>query len=386
MTGGRVVVLAVVAAVGLVLGGMAALALDPEPEPEPVIAAVPVAKEVPAPPAERVLLVWSSGGLPEGFAERVAGAPLVTRSTVVEGGLVELASSWDAGGRAVDLPGPGLVVPLDVLGVDPATYPAFLPASSRATFAELAPGEALLGTTSAGLRRIGPGGFLQLADGSTVTVAGVVDDVLVAGAELVVPAYGLPAEDRYLLVAYDGDRAAVEQALRALAPDGTALRIRGPGEAPFLRHGDAVLPQAVIKERFGEFAYRREGGDLVLEPGWADGLLATEDLPLLGPMRCHQALLPALRGALAEIAERNLGYLVEETPGGCHASRLTAAEDSVSRHAWGVALDLADAPDPRVVEVLQRWGFAWGGEWLVPDPGHFEYVREPQSPAGRHQG
>jgi hypothetical protein len=31
--------------------------------------------------------------------------------------------------------------------------------------------------------------------------------------------------------------------------------------------------------------------------------------------------------------------------------------------------------DPRVVEIFERWGFEWGGRWLVPDPMHFEFVR-----------
>jgi hypothetical protein len=28
-----------------------------------------------------------------------------------------------------------------------------------------------------------------------------------------------------------------------------------------------------------------------------------------------------------------------------------------------------------VVEVMRRQGFGWGGEWLVPDPSHFELTR-----------
>jgi len=26
---------------------------------------------------------------------------------------------------------------------------------------------------------------------------------------------------------------------------------------------------------------------------------------------------------------------------------------------------------------MERWGFTWGGRWLVPDPAHFEYLRPP---------
>ena len=60
----------------------------------------------------------------------------------------------------------------------------------------------------------------------------------------------------------------------------------------------------------------------------------------------------------------------------------------LSRHAWGAAVDLnyaknptgtASGQDPRLVAVMERWGFTWGGGWLVPDPSHFEYVRPPQA-------
>ena len=53
---------------------------------------------------------------------------------------------------------------------------------------------------------------------------------------------------------------------------------------------------------------------------------------------------------------------------------------------WGIAFDLnypknptgqRSVQDERMVEILQRWGFTWGGEWLVPDPAHFEYLRPP---------
>jgi D-alanyl-D-alanine carboxypeptidase len=29
--------------------------------------------------------------------------------------------------------------------------------------------------------------------------------------------------------------------------------------------------------------------------------------------------------------------------------------------------------------VFERWGFTWGGRWLVPDGMHFEFLRFPQA-------
>jgi hypothetical protein len=54
--------------------------------------------------------------------------------------------------------------------------------------------------------------------------------------------------------------------VRKLPRDGallgaTSARLRGigvGGSLPYLRHGDAVLPQALVKARFGEFWYRAD--------------------------------------------------------------------------------------------------------------------------------
>ena len=324
-----------------------------------------------------------------GRATAVAGVEHVTE---VRGGLVELAGSWDADGQPVDELGDGWVVPLDAIAVDPDTYAPFVPKSSAPALTGLGPGEALLSETGAELRGLGEGARLELADGPTLTVAAVVDDAHVGGAELALGAdtaaetpAGVP---RYVLLTYTADRAEVEQAVRGLLPHGPPVRLRGPGEAPVLRHGDAVLTQAEVKQRFGEFAYRRgRGRALEQDPAWAEAHLETAEVPLLGTVRCHRAILPALEGALAELEREHLAHTLDpDGYAGCHAPRLTTTRQSVSRHAWGIAFDInvhdnpagqESAQDPRLVEVFERWGFTWGGPWLIPDPAHFEYLRPP---------
>jgi hypothetical protein len=98
---------------------------------------------------QQVLLAWTAGGLPPGFAEAVAALPLLDRLTVVRGDPVGMVASWDADGRAVDRTAAGFRIPLDTIAVDTATYPALLPQADRSAFARLGPDDALLGETSA---------------------------------------------------------------------------------------------------------------------------------------------------------------------------------------------------------------------------------------------
>ena len=396
--------LGVASVLGLALGAGAALGLQRPPPRSGTEPAVPAtasraaggAATLPtrpaSAPADRVLLAWTPNRLPAGLAGRVRRAPGVRAVTVVKGGRLDLAGSTDADGRAVDRPPRGMTIPLEAIAFDPATYTGFLPASARAAFRRLAPTEALLGATSARLRRLGPGGRLRLSGGRRLTVAGVVDDALVGAAEVAVSRAGGRAvgltRDRYALLAYRGGRAAVARAVRRVLPSGLPVRLRGPGETPFFRAGDAVLPQAMVKERFGEFAWRPAGGgDFAQDPAWQAANLATGRVPILGRVRCNRVLLPALAGAMRELERHNLAGLVDPAAfAGCWNSRLTRSGTGVSRHAWGAAVDLnvagnptglASAQDPRLVEAMERWGFTWGGRWLVPDPAHFEYLRPP---------
>ena len=166
------------------------------------------------------------------------------------------------------------------------------------------------------------------------------------------------------------------------------MRFRAPGETPFLREGDAVLPQALIKDRFGEFAHRPAAGrDVEQDPAWVAEHIVTAEVPILGRIRCHRAFVTAFAGALSELRDEGLGYLLDR-PGyaGCWAPRLVDAGLPLSRHAWGVAFDInvikntagrGSAQDPRLVAIMRRWGFTFGGSWLDPDPAHFEYLRPP---------
>jgi len=155
-----------------------------------------------------------------------------------------------------------------------------------------------------------------------------------------------------------------------------------------MRHGDAVLPQIFIKTALGEFGYgSRSGSEFSQDPAYIDAYIIEADVPILGAVTCHETVVDMLRGAMTELVDNGLGHLVEPAGfAGCWNPRYiratTGRPAGISRHAWGAALDLnaaanpvgsAGTQDPRLVAVMGDWGFTWGGDWLVPDPMHFEY-------------
>ena len=143
-----------------------------------------------------------------------------------------------------------------------------------------------------------------------------------------------------------------------------------------------VLPTALVKEMFGDFQIKeRDGVWITTEPEWREENIQNKRMPILGITRCHRLMWEPLEGALNQILEEGLEeYLsIEEwrSSGGCYAPRRINRFDaggSISRHAWGIAIDIntESGYPPRVVEIFNDWGFAWGGTWTSPDEMHFE--------------
>ena len=143
-----------------------------------------------------------------------------------------------------------------------------------------------------------------------------------------------------------------------------------------------VLPTALVKEIFGDFQIKeRDGVWITTEPEWREENIQNKRMPILGITRCHRLMWEPLEGALNQILEEGLEeYLsIEEwrSSGGCYAPRRINRFDaggSISRHAWGIAIDIntKSSYPPRVVQIFNDWGFAWGGTWTSPDEMHFE--------------
>ena len=130
-----------------------------------------------------------------------------------------------------------------------------------------------------------------------------------------------------------------------------------------------VLPTVLVKEWFGDFQIKeRDGVWITTEPSWRENNIEQKRMPILGLTVCHRLMWEPLEGALNQIIEEGLEdtLSVEEfrTSGGCYAPRRINRFDaggSISRHAWGIAIDIntKSGYHPRVVEIFNEWGFAW---------------------------
>jgi hypothetical protein len=378
---------------GFVLGAAATLALQGSAVPP-----APSTPEGPIPTTPQdpeTFLVWTPGGLPEGFRERIERLEGIERSVVVASDVVWLDRSWSQTGEVVDDPRPGFAIPLEVAAADPRDLGRFLPPADRSVALALERGQGVLGESSARLRGLGPGAVLALGE-REVEIAAILSDELVGGHELLVSLevgrrLGVRT-DRYALVVPEGDRTAerVERLVAPIVPNDLPMRVRAPGETPIFRHGDAVLAPVRIKLLFGEFAARPAPGRpgfLILDPAWVRRNMDTQRVPLLGSVTCHVALFPQLRGVVQDLIAQGIEDTIRSYSG-CFSPRHINRDpgSGISHHAWGIAVDVnvAQNPygarpdqDPRLVRTFERWGFLWGGKWLIPDGMHFEYRRPP---------
>ena len=301
--------------VGLIVGGTLTLAVQSRGEqlraPGGIDAAAPAVSGQTEAPA--TFLAWVPGGLPAGFSRAVAALPSIDRVTAVAEDNVWMTRSWSSDGALVDHPPRPYAIPIDAAAVSPRSFAAFLPPPDGAIVAALADGQGVLGATSAALRGLGPGAELEFQGGTRVRIVDVLPDELVGAAELLVSkATGATIgvhRQRYLLMQphAGGTVSSTEwrRRLRPLLPADLGIyrkvQVRAPGETPFFRSGDAVLPPVMLKTLFGEFAARPSPGRpgyLDVDPAWVRANIVTTTVPLLGRVTCNRALYPAAsRGA-----------------------------------------------------------------------------------------
>jgi hypothetical protein len=361
---------------------------NPASSPEPKKAVTPDA-----------YLAWVPGGLPPGFTAGASKLHAFDRVTAVLQDNVWMTRSADSTGKVVDSPAP-YFIPIDAAGIEPARFGSFLPRPYRAAVAGLGPHQGILSETSATLRRIGVGGSLTF-HGGTVKIVAVLPDVLVGAQELVVDTPTARAigvrHARYLLMSPKPGSSPNDDQLRAqllpLLPASMqypVVQVRAPGETTYLHSADLVLPQENIKQRFGEWAGRPgDGGFLEIDPAWVNKNIVTTSVPILGRVTCNRRLIAPIKAAMRQLQNQGHASVVHDYEG-CYVAKflLNDPTSSISRHAWGAAIDINAAGSPygavpaqsrELIKAMERQGFIWGGRFIIPDGHHFEYLQ----PAGQ---
>jgi D-alanyl-D-alanine carboxypeptidase-like protein len=375
--------LALLAVFGLLaVAATAAIALSlQDDQPRPAIQHEDGVSERPPEAPTPVLVVRRRGGVPSSWARRLRRAPGVSAVAVTERTQALMRASRRAGGPTVDRVPEGYAIPLDVMVVQPREYADVLHRGA-AEIRRLRRGTALLSRSSARLRRLAEGDRLALAGGRRLRIAGTVDDELVGFAEVVLTRSDTGAGNqatRQLLVATERP----ERVARRLGRS-DAVRVRTL--SPSLRTSPRLVARPLeIKARFGEFAVGLpyDSDWIRIEPRWLDRNIVTRSVPILGAVTCNRRIVEPLRRALRSLEQRGLSNVVDRADyAGCFAPRRIPGSGSLSLHAWGLAIDINAAANPRLgdsrqdrrlVRAMEAAGFTWGGRWpTVPDPMHFE--------------
>lgn len=378
-------------------------AVEDEDEPQP-----------PAPSPDGFVAVSRRGGHDLPYVAAVAADPRVTGISRLRSDTLGLTEAVAADGTVVTRHTGGWRIPVTVTALDPPHHARVIAADDAGTaaLAALVPGTVLLSTSGAELRGVGVGGTLtvagrlDLSSALTLTVAGIVPDALVNGTELAVhlddaDALGLDTRETLLVRHRDdgprpdgttaGGRLAADlEALWAATDrtdderDAAELRVRALGDDAGPR---LVLGATEVKRRFGEFAYRPTPDirEVAVDPAWLDANLRTVRLPVIGAVNCHRLILDDLAAAVDElIAAGYEEWLSPRRFAGCwYPRRIMTGRAALSRHTWGIAIDLnvdmdapglgAEPPD-ELIAIMGRHGFRWGGDFTTPDNHHWEWL------------
>ena len=265
-------------------------------------------------------------------------------------------------------------------------------------------GTVVMGATSASLSGAQAGDILDFAsaDGSIVQfiVGRVAPDAEVGGTEIVMSTAQadllgatIPTS---VLIYGQFDRTALDAALaaRGLSTD-PKIRVR--------RSWDPIDPDGTIglaktKKLLGELAYSvTASGAMLVDSAWqAAHIPGRESYPTGIRAACNNSIKADLAAALQAVVDAGLVGSIDvnnaNTFGGCFGPRFTRIVGTqlgtLSRHTWGQALDTNTVSncqgcvpqmDCRVVRIFRAHNFAWGGNFIIPDGMHFEWVGEPRN-------
>jgi len=300
--------------------------------------------------------------------------------------------------RKMEISGPEGSEILRVAAVDPLEYRSIAPvASNEAEFVwtSLLSGEAVLTFDAAEDLGIEGGGTIELGGGRAMEVGAFADNQTPNIADVMVDMN---------LAEQAGDGG--DQVLTVGVQPGTSLDALGaalneelPGSKlvplipPDLMSNPDPLTGAIEDGSsgggiIGTMNYKiLDNGFIKPAQAWVDSNISTASVSIIGEVTCHRLMIPQLQAALSEIESRGLGNELRPGDyGGCYVPRFIDRNPSLplSMHAFGLAVDINVSTNqlgtegdmnPRIVEIFERWGFVWGGNWSRPDPMHFELGR-----------
>lgn len=359
------------------------------------------------------VVTLTSARHPDGFTPtsimQVLSFDGVVTATTLFSDTLGLVGSRHADGQPIDLLRPNHRIPVSVAAIEPSGFVAVAgPSHPDADLLRaLAPGEVILSATSARLRRAQAGDRLDLLGLEDLIVAGIVADDLARGSEMLVHighAVALGMEDRAALVLRhlvhdDSDVEQLRAALVALDEEADIRVWSGGHRVPL------VLTLAELKLRFGEFSYRfvPNQREVVMDPTYVAANIVTERVPILGNVSCHRAIMEDLRAALEAVVAAGLAeHIAPRAYGGCFMPRrIATGRPTLSRHSWGIAIDLnvdfrlpgaGAVPPDEFIAIFAEHGFRWGGDFTTPDNHHYEWVgpelarQRPNAPAATADG
>ena len=251
----------------------------------------------------------------------------------------------------------------------------------------LAPGEVALTVAGAEFRDLDVGGTVRLGDGADFvgTVAVVTDEPSLQDLEIIVAADDADAmgiRDRTratLRLSGDADPETVVAAARGVVGEDAIVLPREARDRP------VVLDIPTTKRLFGEFAFEDlPGRDIRQGVSFTREHITQRDVPFFGIITCHEDVFDPLIAALQQVRDEGLGdEIVPELYAGCWTPRRINRNANLSRHSWGIAIDInvdfdepggGPIPSEGVIAAFEANGFAWGGDYPTPDNHHFEYV------------
>jgi len=99
--------------------------------------------------------------------------------------------------------------------------------------------------------------------------------------------------------------------------------------------------------------------------------------------RCHYLLVSVFSEIFREILIAGLENYCQFF-GGCYIFRSQKGSKKLSTHCWGIAIDINPETNklgtkgdmhPDIIRIFEDYGFDWGGNFEVPDPMHFQFVK-----------